>query len=149
MRDALIHVLRDVPYLTRIVGHIGLLALVGGAALLSQVRIDLPSAVPDPPTTVAEAREMDTVDFVELRTLVAASVRIDTAFFNPHGIPRTTLPSDVLIQFNSTPAIQVVFRKEPFKGHPVSWKGRWDFFGRGETVREAIIGKLLKLAAGD
>ena len=57
MRTALIHVLRDVPYLTRIVGHIGLLALVGGAVLLSQVRIDLPGTVPDPPTTVAEARD--------------------------------------------------------------------------------------------
>ncbi len=45
------------PYLTRIVGHIGLLVLVGGAALLSQVRIDLLGTMPDAPMTVAEARD--------------------------------------------------------------------------------------------
>lgn len=57
MRAAFVHILRDVPYQTRIVGHFGLLALVGGAVLLSQVRINLSDAAPDPPPAVAEARD--------------------------------------------------------------------------------------------
>lgn len=57
MRAARIHVRRDIPDLTRIVGHLGLLALVGGAVLLSQVRIDLSNAASDPLPAVAEARQ--------------------------------------------------------------------------------------------
>lgn len=111
MRAALIHVLRDVPCLTRIVGHIGLLALVGGAALLSQVRIDLPATVPDPPTKVAEAREEIGFGGPELNEDYLAGVPVPLT-----NIPKRTRRE--IVKYNVQPGDTVSGIAEQFEIKP-------------------------------
>lgn len=57
VRDHLAHVLNDVPWLTRVAGHVGLLALVFGAVLVAQVRLELAGATPDSVAAAADPFE--------------------------------------------------------------------------------------------
>ena len=47
MDEVLAQVLTDVPWLTRVVGHMGLLALIVATALLAQARFEFPGTMPD------------------------------------------------------------------------------------------------------
>ena len=57
MKDILAHVLTDVPSLTRIAGHIGLLALVVGAGVFGQIRFAWPGATPNAVTVLGDPFE--------------------------------------------------------------------------------------------
>jgi LysM repeat protein len=57
LKHAIVHASRDVPYLARLGGHIGLLALIGGAILLSRIQFDLQGNLTALPVAIDRAPE--------------------------------------------------------------------------------------------